>query len=467
MRGPKITVIGAGSYYFGKPVIHKMATSAPLAGGTLALVDTDAKVLATMMKLARRIARHTRCGLKVIGSTDRREVMPDSDFLVLTFSDRNAHFRGIDTRIAARHGIRMCSSDTIGPGGIFRALREVPHALAIARDAERLCPQAWVINFVNPTTVLGMALRRYAPQVRSFALCDGHHEPYCTLNWCKQAGLVPPEADRVPPEVQARLSLKIGGVNHFTWVLEFRYDGKDLMPGVRRRLRERVRAEKQNPGAHAKGRYNAAYTKQLFDVFGALPDTPAHTKEYVPYFQGHGVKPVQPQPIDLFDADKRAEQMAEAWARTKRFADGKLSPKQFLAEVHNDHATDIIESMWAGLGKAFFINTANRGAIANLPDEAFLELRCDVDMQGPRPQPVCPMPRGVLSLTHQVLDAHELTAEAAATGDRALLRRAMLTDPICNNIGDADACMADLLAVERDALPAYWFRRRARPRRGR
>ena len=94
--------------------------------------------------------------------------------------------------------------------------------------------------------------------------------------------------------------------------------------------------------------------------------------------------------------------------------------------------------------------------------ETFLELRCDLDMRGPRPQPFGAMPRGLLALTQEVLDTHELTAQAAVTGDRAILRRAMLTDPICNNIGDADACIRDLLDAERDALPAYWFKGVAR-----
>ena len=457
MAGPKITVIGAGSYFFGKAVIHKMATSPVMAGGTLALVDTDVATLNTMARLARRIFRETRCGVKVVASTDRRKVMRDSDFVVLTFSYRNAHFRGIDTRVAAKHGILMCSSDTIGPGGIFRALREVPHVVAMASDAARLCPNAWVINFVNPTTVMGMALRRFVPGIQSFALCDGHHEPHNTLNWCRRAGILPADADVVPPGMLKRLELKLGGVNHFTWLVTMRHEGRDLMPALRRALVKDVAAERKNVQEHSKSRYNAAYALQLLDIFGAYPTNIGHTKEYVPYFQGYGVKPVKPEPLTLFDADARARSMADAWKVTGQYASGKLSARHFVKHVHNDHATDIIESMWGGLGKSFYINSPNRGAITNLPDDAFLELRSDIDMRGPRPQPVGELPRGVLALTHQVLDTHELTAEAAVTGDRATLRRAMLTDPICNSIADADACIRDLLAAEKDGLPAYWY----------
>src|SRR5690606_25382768 len=98
MHGPKITVIGAGSFFFGKPVVHKMATSPVMAGGTLALVDTNPDVMQTMVRLAERVCASTGSDVRVCGSTDRREVLADSDFVVLTFSDRNAYFRGLDTR---------------------------------------------------------------------------------------------------------------------------------------------------------------------------------------------------------------------------------------------------------------------------------------------------------------------------------------------------------------------------------
>ncbi len=457
MHGPKITVIGAGSFFFGKPVVHKMATSPVMAGGTLALVDTNPDVMQTMVRLAERVCASTGSGVRVCGSTDRRAVLADSDFVVLTFSDRNAYFRGLDTRIAAKHGIRMCSSDTIGPGGIFRALRETPQALAMARDVHELAPHAWLINFVNPTTVLGTALQRYAPEVKSFALCDGHHEPYCTLGWCKALGILPADATSIPPDVQARLDLTIGGVNHATFILRCSYDGQDLMPRLREVIARRAAEEAGQPKAHSKARHNDAYALQLFDLYGVYPDTIGHTKEYVPYFQGYGVAPITPEPITLFDADERAGLMAEAWRKTEEYASGARSVEDFLRDVRDDHATDIIESMWGGLGKTFFINTPNRGAVTNLPDDAVLEARCHVDMNGPRPLAIGAFPRGALALEHQVIDTHELTAEAAVTGDRALLRRAMLTDPICNNIADADACIAELLEAQRDVLPAYWY----------
>lgn len=278
--------------------------------------------------------------------------------------------------------------------------------------------------------------------------------------WAKTFDLVGKDATEVPPEVLAKFDLRIGGVNHNTWLVRASYDGKDLMPKLKQIFRQRAREEKKNPKEKAKPRFNDNYALELLELFGALPTAISHTKEYVPFFQGYGVKPNKPEPIRLFDAENRAEEMAEAWKVTEQYASGKLSVKHFNEQNHNDHATDIIESMWGGLGKAFYINSPNRGAISNLPYDAFVELRSHVDMRGPVPLPFGPMPLGVRQLQFQSLDTHELTADAAVSGDKALLRRAMLSDPICNNIPDADACIKDLLAAEKDALPGYWYTRR-------
>ena len=107
--------------------------------------------------------------------------------------------------------------------------------------------------------------------------------------------------------------------------------------------------------------------------------------------------------------------------------------------------------------KSFYINGPNQGAITNLSEDAFVELRSDIDMKGPRPHPFGKMPRGILCLQQQTLDTHELTVEAAMTGSRKTLLRAMMTDPICNNIEDAKACIRALLKAEKEALPKYWF----------
>lgn len=468
---PKVVVIGAGSYFFGRAVIWNMTRSEVLRAGTLSLVDTNPSTLRTMVGLARRAVTATGAPLEVEGSIDAREVLSGADFVVLTFSDRNSYFRGMDCEIALRHGVRMCSGDTIGPGGIFRACREVPTALALARQIEMLAPAAWIINFVNPTTTLGIALMRFAPRVRSFAICDGLHEPYCTMEVLKAVGVLGEAAADVPSEVRNDLDLRIVGVNHFTWMIQFTYRGQNYLPEWRERLVRLAASEQATNGdvstggvrsrdvnAGAKARYNASYALQLMDIFGAYPDRISHTKEYMPYFQGYGEARNRPEPIAVFDAEERTRKMERHMIETEDYAFGRKPIAAFLESGRSDHATDIIESMWGGLGKRFYVNTQNRGAVANMADDAYLELRCDLDMDGPRPIPVGEMPRGLLGLEQQVLDTHELTAAAAATCDTHLLLRAMLVDPIINNIEDARAIVAEALERQRDALPDNWYR---------
>ena len=452
MNQPKVVVIGAGSYFFGRPAIWNTVTSEILKPGTLALVDTDAEVLATMMRIAERAIEAANAPTTLVGSTERRDVLDGADFVILTFSRRNAHFRGVDCTISAKHGVRMCSGDTIGPGGIFRALREIPVALAVARDMEELAPDGWLINLVNPTSVLGIALMRHA-KVRSFALCDGNHEPHQRLHTLKRVGILPDDATFVPPEVERKLDLAVGGVNHCTWMVRFNHDGRDMMPAWREKLAAEVAGESAE--AKAKPRYNAHYALRLMDLYGAFPTAVSHTKEYVPFFQGYGISPVEPEPIAVFDAEVRAREMAESWKLNEEYASGARPMSEFFDTGRADHATDIVESMWGGLRQPFYVNSPNRGAVCNLPDDAFLELRCDVDMQGPRPQRFGAFPRGVLALQHQVLDTHELTAEAAVSRDPGILMRAMMTDPIVQNIPDAERIVAELLDAEREFLPDW------------
>lgn len=464
---PKVVVIGAGSHFFGREVIWNMTHSPILREGTLALVDTKPDVLETFANLAKCAIAATGAPTSLLAATERRAVLKDADFVVFTFSDRNAHFRGLDCEIALKHGVRMCSGDTIGPGGIFRACREVPKALAMARDVAELAPEAWVINFVNPTTVLGIALMRYAPNVRSFAICDGIHLPHYELGVLKAVGLLPPEATAVPPEMRRTLDLRTAGVNHFTWMWKLACAGVDYMPAWGAHLARRAAEEQKridaalgggiDDNAHAKSKNNFLYGQRLFDIFGAYPNRIGHTKEYVPWFQGRGVAPVVPEAIPVFDAVARAREMQRRYTESAEFASGRRPIGEFLATGKADHATDIIESMWGGLGKPFYVNTANRGAVANMTDDAYLELRCDIDMNGPRPQPVGPLPIGLLGLTQQVLDTHELTAKAAAEFDRQALRQAMIVDPIVNSIEDAEAIIAETFERQQDALDARWY----------
>ncbi|WDR02359.1 hypothetical protein PSQ19_17335 [Devosia algicola] len=454
--GPKITVIGAGSLFFGRQAIWQMVHSPHLNTGTLALVDTDIDRLRKLERLAKMVVANEGVSLRIETNTDRREVLGGSDFVVLSFAKDTVHYRGLDTTISEKYGIRMCSGDTIGPGGVFRAMRELPHILDCARDIEELCPDAWVINYINPSAVNGMALKRFAPSLKSFGLCDSLHMPHVKRAYAERAGIIGAD-ENLTPEQDQRFDLRIAGVNHFTWVLKAEYDGKDVISEIGEAIGRRAATETDGGDKGAKAINNDAIGYQLFQMFDKVPACVAHTKEYVRYWQGHGITEGNIPQLAIWETEARYARHREMWEQIDNFISGATPIADYMKTFGPDHATDIIEAMVGGLNKPFYINTRNDGAVTNMADDAYLELLCDIDMDGPRPRAVGEMPRGIRAMQEIVLDTHELTAEAVANGDRALLRRALLVDPLTNSISDTEALIDELLDAERDIIPQHWF----------
>lgn len=456
IQHPKVVVIGAGSYFFGRKAIWQMVHSPHLNKGTLALVDTNPERIQQMGRLAENVIAETGVSLNLEVASDWKDVLPGADFVILSFADNTVKYRGIDCQISEKYGVRMCSGDTIGPGGIFRAMRELPLIMDCARDIATMCPDAWVINYINPSTVHGIALARFAPELKSFALCDSLHMPKVKKRYAVRAGIIN-SLDDWNDTIDTDFDMRIAGVNHFTWMLTGNYQGEDMMPKIAAALKEKAATEDLGGDQGAKSVYNNHIAYQLYELFGKIPVCVAHTKEYLRYWQGHGVLQDAIPPLSIWETEPRYKRHDEMWQQVDDFNNGNLPIADFMNTFGPDHATDIIENMVGGLGKPFYINTYNNGAVTNMSDDAFLELLCDVDMDGPKPRRVGEMPRGIRGMQEAVLDTHELTAEAVVKGDYTLLRRAMMTDPLTNSVADADAILSELLEAEKDILPAHWY----------
>lgn len=446
MSSPKIVIIGAGSLFFGRKLVWAMNRLPGLTEGHLALVDTDAEHLRLMCSLAEKTRAASGARFEISATTDFNTALADADFVILSFAHRNAHFRGVDCEISQRHGVRMCSGDTIGPGGVFRALRELPRIREIARAIEEVCPRAWLINYINPSTVIGMFLRRHT-RTRSLALCDSLHLPYLHLNYMKMIGLDPADA--------AHFSMRIAGVNHFTFCLDARYRDEDVLP--RMIAAHRQLGENEDTADPAKGLFNNRIAAKLAEVFGALPVCTAHTKEYLPYFQGQGahVSTEIVPPLSLFEHRDREAHTEQMWSELRAYDIGAKPVAEFLEKTGSDHATDLIQAIWNGSGRRLFVNVTNGGAVPNLPPDALLELECVCGDEGPQPLPVGDMPLGLRSLQMRVLDTHELTVEAFVRQDRALLVRALAVDPIVNSLATAEAVLADLYEAQKECLESW------------
>jgi alpha-galactosidase len=446
MKHPKIVIIGAGSLFFGRKLIWAMNKLDGLTNGHLALVDTDPEHLEGMRQLAEKVRAESGTGHEISATTNFREALPGADFVILSFSHRNAHYRGVDVQTSAKHGIRMCSGDTIGPGGIFRAMREFPKVMEIARATEELCPDAWLINYINPSSVFGIALQKYC-KTRNFALCDSLHLPYLHQNYMKMIGLDPAD--------EKDFTMRIAGVNHFTWLIESTFKGEDMLPRIHEALR--ALGKDEDPKAHAKALYNKRISAQLADVFGAVPVCTAHTKEYLPHYQGWGVHADAEAvpPLKLFEHEQRKGITDGMWEEIAEYNGGKRPISEFIEKGASDHATDVIQAIWNDSGRHLFVNVPNNGAVPNLPDEAILELECVVTRGGPAPIAAPAMPTGLKGLQMQIHDTHELTVEAYIQKDRGLLLRALATDPIVPSLATAEAVLADIYEAEKPDLEEW------------
>ncbi|MDP0495120.1 MAG: glycoside hydrolase family 4 [Verrucomicrobiota bacterium JB024] len=446
MKRPKIVIIGAGSLFFGRQAIWAAANLPGFRGCTLSLVDIDAGRLDKLTALAKLVAGPT--GAKIESSTNYRDALPGADFVVLSFSRKNTHYRRIECEVGAKYGVRSCSGDTIGPAGIFHAVREFPAILEITHVVEELCPEAWVINYVNPAATMGIGLMRHT-KAKCIALCDVHHMPRKKQSYLDLIG-----QQDLPLDA---FDMRIAGVNHCTWMLKAEISGRDVIPEIRDAFLRDSAGEKDE--GYAKGRFNNTITAQLTDLYGAVPTCTGHTKEYVPYYQGHAAIQEKIPPLAVFDCDERDAWTAKMWAEIDEYISGEKSVEEFNQSLQSDHAADVMHTMVVEDGRTYFINRSNSDcvedggrAVDNLPEDAFLELECQLDRNGPRPLKVGSFPLGLRAMQYQILDIHELTIQAIMRHDRELLVRALSMDPIVNSIATARQLINELFVREKDAL---------------
>ncbi len=455
-KGPKVVIIGAGSAFFGRQTICGMATRPALRDGCLALADTDETKLGWMHSIARRAVEATGASLKIEASTDYRSLLKGADFVILAFAVEGVRLREVDSEISTRHGMIMCSGDTVGPGGIMRTLREVPRQAEVLNEVRRQCPNAWVINWVNPTATMGIAMMRHFPDLKTLAICDGPHNPRFNDNLIVKAGLVE-SASEITDALRSRVLIRSTGVNHFNWLVEMRYQGEDLTPRIFEQMKHDGQEMHVASFQESKKALANRIAYQIAMSIGYAPMCVWHTQEYLPYFQGHDVAKEDALTLGQWRVDIRESWMKECWDDMEALATGQRPIADFLEKTTADHATDIIEAMWAGLPKLFYINTPNNGAVTNLPDDAYLELLSAVNLNAVLPLRFGEMPRPLTGYIHRVLDEHELAVEAAVTFSRAKLRQAFLASMVAVSIPDAENCMNELLEAERSYLPSQWF----------
>lgn len=432
---PKVTLMGAGSAVFARQLMVDILLIPGLDAGSFALVDVDPARLELAHQLAEKIVALSGKGWTVQASTERRRVMGGSDYLINFIEVNGLQTVRLDHEIPLKYGIEQCIGDTIGPGGIFKALRTGPDWLDILYDAGELCPGALVMNYTNPMSILTLAAQRatdlpvvglcHSVQGASEQLASYASVPYHEMQW------------------------RCAGINHMAWFTELAHDGRDLYPLLRERARRPAFFD-QDPARFE--------TMLQFGYF--VTESSGHFSEYVPYFRKRD---------DLIAQYDRNGYRGEtgfyannwpAWrAAADEYARRMIAGEAEIA-LHRSHeyASYIVEAQESGAPARIHGNVLNAGLIDNLPQDGCVEVACLVDRNGVNPCHFGSLPTQLAALNQTHMAVHELVVTSLLEGDREAAVHALMLDPltaaVCS-LAEIRSLFDEMYEAEREFIRAF------------
>ena len=440
----KIVIIGAGSTVFTPGLIADLTGSKTLSDSTVALVDINPDAAETMARYAERVARERGVGLRVESATDRREVLAGADFVTATIAVGGVRAWERDVRIPEAHGVWQTVGDSVGPGGVFRALRHVPELVAIAQDMEELCPDAWLFNYTNPLTPLVRGVQKVTA-IKCAGLCHGVLHTRAAI--AHDLGLPHHE-----------LSLTAAGLNHLCWVLDLRHDGQDVYP----QFRELVRGWLASPPPPSDDPYEGfqEVSARLMEIYGYYPSPgDRHVAEFFPFFLRQTENGLAYGTQSGLDMTNRAlASRDERWDRIAEQAAGRaeLDRRLFDEAREGERVVSIMEAIVTDKPLLeLAVNVRNDGLIPNLPREAVVEAPGLVDGRGVQGVAIGPLPEGIANILGARAHQQELMVDAALAGDRTLALQALLADPLVPSVESAVAMLDEALAAHAPYLPRF------------
>ena len=432
----KVTFMGAGSTVFARNVLGDCMCTPALRGLDIALYDIDAVRLDESQKMLDAINRNVQGNATIrsyLGVENRREALRGADFVV------NAIQVGLyepctvtDFEVPKKFGLRQTIGDTLGIGGIFRALRTIPVMMDFAEDMKAVCPNAWFLNYTNPMAMLTGAMLRMT-DIKTVGLC--HSVQVCAKSLFESVGM---END---PDVQT----KIAGINHMAWLLEITKNGKDLYPEIK------ARAEALTE------KHDNMVRLEIMKRFGYyVTESSEHNAEYMPFF----IKDKYPELIDRFNIPldeypRRCIRQIEDW---KTRSETLTRDPNLSHERTHEYASYIIEAMVTNKPYKIGGNVLNTGLITNLPRNAVVEVPCLVDASGVSPTYIGDLPEICAALNRTNINVQLLTIEAARTLKKECIYQAAMMDPHCQSelsIDDIVKLCDALIEAHKGWLPEF------------
>ena len=440
----KITFIGAGSTVFAKNILGDSMCTEALQEAEIALYDVDKTRLSessTVLRGLNKKINKGRCTIKTyLGTGQRRKALKGADFVV------NAIQVGgydpstiIGFEIPKKYGLRQTIADTIGIGGIFRVLRTFPVMLDFARDMEKVCPNAWLLNYTNPMCALTGGILRQT-DIRTVGLC--HSVQVCASSLLRNLEMTDDVQD---------LQWKIAGINHMAWLLEITDGGKDLYPEIKKRARKKLREWRKGPEKN--GDMVRLYMMLNFGYY--ITESSEHLSEYVPYF----IKSQYPHLVEEFNIplDEYPRRCVNQIGRWKEQKDSLRGDKLTHNRSH-EYGSYIMEAILTDKPIVIGGNVLNNGLITNLPKTACVEVSCLVDKNGVQGTYVGELPEQCAALNRTNINTQLLTLEAAFTGKKDHIYHAAMLDPHTAtelSIDDIRKLCDDLIKAHGDWLPKF------------
>jgi alpha-galactosidase len=443
---PRIAFIGAGSTVFMKNIVGDILQRKVTSAATIALMDPNPERLKESEIVAGKIMSTLGVKAKLESHADQRRALAKADFVVVAFQIGGYEPCTVtDFEVPKKYKLRQTIADTLGVGGIMRGLRTVPHLWKICADMMELCPNAILLQYVNPMAINTWAISQKFPKIRQVGLC---HSVQGT------AGELARDLDIPVEEIRYRAA----GINHMAFYLQFEHRQKDgsyrsLYPDLLKGYREGrfPKPSSWNPRCPNKVRYEMLTRLGYF-----VTESSEHFAEYTPYFIKEGREDL----IEKFGIplDEYPKRCVEQIARWKKDAADFKSAKEIHVEASHEYASSIVNSVWTGEPSVIYGNQRNNGCITSLPDDCAAEVPCLVDNRGIQPTYVGELPPQLTALMRTNINVQELTVSALMTENREHIYHAAMMDP--HTAAELDLqqiwdLVDDLLAAHDTWLPEF------------
>jgi alpha-galactosidase/6-phospho-beta-glucosidase family protein len=439
MARTKICFIGGGSYNWMPKLLGDLAL-APDLEGTIVLQDINPAALEDIERYGRKALASVGSKFTIETTTDLDRGLDGAEFVVVTITTGALDTMRLDLEIPEKYGIFQSVGDTVGPGGLSRALRNVPVMVGLAQAMERRCPNAWMLNLTNPMTVLTRAVG-LSSRIKVVGLC---HELFGV-----RGALIRMFGGGVDD-----FEWRVAGVNHLIWLLDMTIRGQDGLQMVR----DFVGEGRPLPVPPARGGWHEPFVDrwklklELFDLYGALPAAgDRHLAEFFPYFLTEANHRGADYGVLLTTIPDRQQQVASARAQVLDAIETDLPPLARSPEA----TADIVSAVANGRSVRTIVNLPNTGQVDNLPRGAVVETLAEITSVGAHPLTVGALPAGVLGTLQPHVTNQELIVQAALEGDRRLALQAMVNDPLVGNLDTARHLLDDLLVAHADYLPQF------------